>query len=47
GFEKLLKEETGIPIHLAEDPLSCVVLGTGKLLENIEKTNLVVGSRSV
>ncbi|HHT05259.1 MAG TPA: rod shape-determining protein [Hydrogenispora sp.] len=47
GFEKLLKEETGIPIHLAEDPLSCVVLGTGKILENIDKTNLIVGSRSV
>lgn len=47
GFEKLLKEETGIPIHLAEDPLSCVVLGTGKILENLDKTNLIVGSRSV
>lgn len=49
GFTKLLREETGIPIHLAEDPLSCVVLGTGKLLETMDglKSNLVVGSRSV
>jgi rod shape-determining protein MreB len=47
GFTKLLSEETGIPIHLAEDPLSCVVLGTGRLLENIEKSNLIVGRRSV
>ena len=49
GFTKLLSEETGIPIHLAEDPLSCVVLGTGRLLESIDvlKSNLIVGSRSV
>lgn len=49
GFTKLLSEETGIPIHLAEDPLSCVVLGTGKLLESMDglKSNLIVGSRSV
>lgn len=49
GFTKLLREETGIPIHLAEDPLSCVVLGAGKLLESIDglKSGLIVGSRSV
>ena len=49
GFTKLLSEETGIPIHLAEDPLSCVVLGTGKLLESMDglKSNIIVGSRSV
>lgn len=49
GFTKLLSEETGIPIHLAEDPLSCVVLGTGKVLESMDglKGSLIVGSRSV
>ena len=47
GFTKLLSEEIRVPIHLAEDPLSCVVLGTGKILENIDKSNLIVGSRSV
>lgn len=47
GFTKLLREEICVPIHLAEDPLSCVVLGTGKILENIDKSNLIVGSRSV
>jgi rod shape-determining protein MreB len=51
GFTRLLAEETGIPIHLAEDPLSCVVLGTGKILENESfdsiRHNLIVGSRSM
>ena len=30
-----IKEETGLPIFLAEDPLSSAVLGTGKMLEDI------------
>ncbi len=51
GFTRLLAEETGIPIHLAEDPLSCVALGTGKILENESfdsiRNNLIVGSRSM
>lgn len=51
GFTRLLSEETGIPIHLAEDPLSCVALGTGKLLNNegldAIRNNLIVGSRSM
>lgn len=51
GFTRLLAEETGIPIHLAEDPLSCVALGTGKILENEGfdsiRNNLIVGSRSI
>lgn len=51
GFTRLLAEETGIPIHLAEDPLSCVALGTGRILEDIGLTsikhNLIVGSRSM
>ena len=49
GFTKLLREETGIPIHLAEDPLSCVVLGAGKVLESADglKSSLIVGSRSL
>lgn len=51
GFTRLLSEETGIPIHLAEDPLSCVALGTGKILENESfdsiRNSLIVGSRSM
>ncbi|HBS60290.1 MAG TPA: rod shape-determining protein, partial [Firmicutes bacterium] len=36
GLDKLLNQETGMPVHLAEEPLSCVALGTGKALESID-----------
>ncbi len=36
NFDKRLREETGLPIIIAEDPLSSVVLGSGKALENID-----------
>jgi len=35
GLDKLVSEETGMPVHLAEDPLTAIVLGAGKVLENI------------
>ncbi|SMB92145.1 rod shape-determining protein MreB [Desulfonispora thiosulfatigenes DSM 11270] len=36
GLDQLIRDETGMPVHIAENPLSCVALGTGKVLENIE-----------
>ncbi len=36
GLDQRLRQETGLPVVLAEDPLSSVVLGTGSVLENIE-----------
>ena len=36
GLDKLLLKETGLPIIIADDPLRCVVLGTGKCLEEIK-----------
>ncbi len=36
NLDKRLKEETGLPIIIAEDPLSSVVLGSGRALENID-----------
>ncbi len=38
-----MTEETGVPAHVAEDALYCVVKGTGVALENIEmwKRNIV------
>ena len=36
NLDVLLREETGLPIIIANDPLSAVVLGSGKVLENIE-----------
>jgi rod shape-determining protein MreB len=35
GLDKLIQQETGIPTYLAEDPLSCVALGTGKALDSL------------
>ena len=35
GLDKLIQHQTGIPTYLAEDPLSCVALGTGKALESL------------
>jgi rod shape-determining protein MreB and related proteins len=36
GLDKLLQDETGLPVHVAEDPLSAVAEGTGKVLAEIE-----------
>jgi rod shape-determining protein MreB len=36
GLDKLITEETGLPVHVAEDPLSAVAEGTGKALQEID-----------
>ncbi|NLM43121.1 MAG: rod shape-determining protein [Clostridiales bacterium] len=36
GLDKLISKRTGIPVYIAEDPISCVALGTGKALESID-----------
>ena len=36
-IDRLLMEETGLPVIVAEDPLTCVVRGSGKALEKIER----------
>ena len=36
-IDRLLMEETGLPVIVADDPLTCVVRGCGKALENMEK----------
>ncbi len=36
GLDELLVQETGLPIHLADDPISCVALGTGKALQMLD-----------
>jgi len=47
GLDRLLAEETGMPVTLTDDPLSAVVLGTGKALEEIEtlKKVLITGKK--
>ena len=41
GLDRLLAEETGLPVSIAEDPLTCVVRGSGKALDLIGKMNSV------
>lgn len=36
GLDVLLREETGLPTTVADDPLSAVVLGTGKILDELD-----------
>jgi rod shape-determining protein MreB len=36
-FDRLLMEETGIPVVIADDPLACVARGGGKILEIMEE----------
>jgi rod shape-determining protein MreB len=35
GIDKLLAEETGLPVHIADDPLSAVAMGTGVVLQEL------------
>jgi rod shape-determining protein MreB len=35
GLDTLFKEETNLPINVVDDPLLCVVLGAGKILDNV------------
>ncbi|HZK19075.1 MAG TPA: rod shape-determining protein [Clostridia bacterium] len=35
GLDMLVSDETGMPVHLSEDPLMAVAYGTGRVLENI------------
>ena len=42
NLDKLISLETGMPAYVAEDPLDCVVRGTGKTLQEIEKLRTVL-----
>ena len=41
NLDNRIREETGLPVSIAEDPLSCVVLGTGKMLSDFRLLRLV------
>ncbi len=45
GIDTLIAHETGIVAHVAADPLSCVVLGTGRVLENFKQLERVFSGR--
>jgi rod shape-determining protein MreB len=39
GLDKLLSQETGLPVNRAEDPLTCVARGTGIYMEELDNMN--------
>ena len=46
NLDKLLSEKTGMPVYVAENPLDCVVKGTGKTLEDLDKLkNVLINAR--
>lgn len=42
GLDNLLREETGMPVTVAENPLDCVAIGAGKVLDEIETLKRVL-----
>jgi rod shape-determining protein MreB len=42
GLDLLIKAETGMPVNIAENPLDCVVMGAGRVLEEIETLKRVL-----
>ena len=42
GLDERLREETGMPVHLADNPLESVVLGTGKCVEDFDALEQVL-----
>ena len=36
GIDRLVAEETGLPVHIADDPMSAVAEGTGRVLQEIQ-----------
>jgi rod shape-determining protein MreB len=39
-LDKLIMEETGLPVIIAEDPLTCVARGGGRVLEMVDQHGL-------
>ena len=42
NLDKLISEETKMPVYVIKDPLDCVVRGAGKSLEDIEKLKKIL-----
>ena len=42
NIDKLISSETNMPVFIANSPLDCVVKGTGKTLEDLEKVKTVL-----
>jgi len=44
GMDRLLQHETNLPIHVDEEPLSCVVRGVGRILDYLQKYQTVLST---
>jgi rod shape-determining protein MreB len=44
NLDQVLRERTGLPVSIADEPLSCVALGTGKVLEHLNSHRQVLSS---
>lgn len=48
GLDKLINKETDMPVHIANEPLNCVAMGTGLVLEHIDVLrNVLISSRKL
>ena len=48
GLDKLIQERTGIPTNIAENPIECVAIGTGKSLDWVDMLdNKMIDSESI
>ena len=43
-LDQVIRDSTGLPVSIADDPLSCVVQGTGKCAENLKDLRSVLSS---
>jgi rod shape-determining protein MreB len=46
GIDRLVAEETSLPVHIADDPLTAVAEGTGRVLQELQFLKRVASSRS-
>ena len=44
GIDRLVAEETGLPVHIADDPLTAVAEGTGRVLQELQFLKRVASS---
>ena len=45
NLDRLISKETGIAVHIAEDPLSCVANGTGNVLKHTDILRKIAASQ--
>ena len=43
-IDRLIAEETGLPVHIADDPLTCVARGGGRILEMLDAKGIAMFS---